>query len=114
VSCVSPFHSTAAEQEAKETRRLYVGKFDERRVREEDVHDVFKKYGKISAIYMKRGFCFIEYAEERDAEKVSARPHRTLHPAQPRSALILFLHATAGSRDGWLRIDGLAHSRVVR
>eukprot|EP01111_Echinosteliopsis_oligospora_P011304 TRINITY_DN36_c0_g1_i1.p1 TRINITY_DN36_c0_g1~~TRINITY_DN36_c0_g1_i1.p1 ORF type:complete len:129 (-),score=11.54 TRINITY_DN36_c0_g1_i1:561-947(-) len=49
------------------TRRLYVGKLDPR-TREKDIETAFAKYGKIVAVDLKRGYAFVEFDDDRDAE----------------------------------------------
>jgi len=48
-------------------RRIYIGKLSQR-TRERDIEDTFSKYGKINAVDLKRGYAFVEYDDERDAD----------------------------------------------
>ena len=58
--------------------RLYVGNlaYD---VRESEVEDMFKEYGPIKAITMKKGFAFVDFDERRDAEDALRAMHNRQH-----------------------------------
>jgi RNA recognition motif-containing protein len=66
------------DQIKKEKERVYVGNYDPRRVRESDLKDAFRRFGKIREVIIKQGFAFIGFEELRDAEDVSCLSDRLI------------------------------------
>jgi len=46
---------------------VYVGRVDSR-TRERDLYDIFDRYGRVARVDMKRGFAFVDFDDNRDAE----------------------------------------------
>jgi len=46
---------------------IYVGRVDSR-TRERDLYDIFDRYGRVARVDMKRGFAFVDFDDNRDAE----------------------------------------------
>jgi RNA recognition motif-containing protein len=44
-----------------------------RDIREKDIEDAFAKFGKVGAVMMKNGYCYVEMAEARDAQDAIRR-----------------------------------------
>jgi len=55
------------DRDREEPTRVYVGNLASR-TRDRDVQRAFDKYGPVSRVDMKNGFCFIEFADRRDAD----------------------------------------------